>query len=394
MSYVPTAIVASLLCRAHTTNHTTTHNHIALQIIMWSHGGKGRQFLLRLEAGNNSSHLWISTRPLPATPTLSLSFPRSLSLPLPVSAAIYHVDCNCNFNCLTRAVGLVSGITFNAYCSDQPSTLDRLFCCCIKHSITYLLSAADSLRDSSLLSLSLSLRVRHWDMHLFAPQQSLWRRHEVTYCSSRLLTHSNMGLGLVIFHPPSDKNDFHLVKRSVSSGLVELFYVKEGFFKLQFSFGSFLFTLLHLAFIAGVYLLFHHQLWSLFIIGKYWNTPAMALVRVSSCLSLSPLRLEHGHGYTLTQTHFLACPRPWAHMNVDTLLYCVFDKTKKKVDPVTLSNSSCHPFCPIHQQPSCTSTSQALELQWEVTDCGRTMHSTLNFLSDFFWCWPRPVLEL
>lgn len=76
-----------------------------------------------------------------------------------------------------------------------------------------------------------------------------------------------MGLGLVIFHPPHRKGDFHHLKRPISTGLVELFYVKEGFFKVQFSFGSFLLTLLHVTFVIGVYILLTKQLWQLFIVA-------------------------------------------------------------------------------------------------------------------------------
>lgn len=80
-----------------------------------------------------------------------------------------------------------------------------------------------------------------------------------------------MGMGLVEFHEPYSKNEFHVFTNNSSN----YYYVEDGFFETRHSIGRTLLTLLHISFIASLYVLLTNQNWSLLIIGKlFMATPS------------------------------------------------------------------------------------------------------------------------
>lgn len=60
-----------------------------------------------------------------------------------------------------------------------------------------------------------------------------------------------MGLGIVEFHQPYQKNEFSYLKKNDA----DYYYVEDGFFKIQNSIGNVLFTILHLLCIPAFYVL-------------------------------------------------------------------------------------------------------------------------------------------
>lgn len=74
-----------------------------------------------------------------------------------------------------------------------------------------------------------------------------------------------MGMGLVEFHQPYTKNEFHVHSKNESN----YYYVEDGFFETRHSIGRALLTLLHISFIASIYLLLTNHNWNLLMIGKF-----------------------------------------------------------------------------------------------------------------------------
>jgi hypothetical protein len=71
-----------------------------------------------------------------------------------------------------------------------------------------------------------------------------------------------MGLGVVEFHKPYEKNEFSYLNKNRA----DYYFVEDGFFKVQNSIGSLLLTILNILFFPAFYLLITHQHTDLLII--------------------------------------------------------------------------------------------------------------------------------
>lgn len=122
-----------------------------------------------------------------------------------------------------------------------------------------------------------------------------WHHHHRNSSRERILDCIRsiiMGMGIINFHPPYGKNEFHYVKKRES----EYYFVQPGFFDLQTSIGSVLMTLVQLCYPLGLYILLTYKAWDLFFICKFpmsfFNLILMSLFSLLSLLCLFQTSLQ------------------------------------------------------------------------------------------------------